>query len=87
MEAQKELTKHFVNKTGDKLLIEIEITENPDEVIKKLAISLNQDKEIFNGAKVTQMYFQGMSIDRAIKERAIQLVKDNLENFIKELDA
>lgn len=87
MEAQNETTKYFVNKTGDKMLIEIEITGNPDDVIKKLAISLNQDISIFDGAKVSQMYFNGMSIDRAINEKAKQLVKNNLENFIKELDA
>lgn len=86
MEATQETTKHFVNKTGDKLLIEIEITGNPDDVIKDLVISLNQNKNIFDGAKINQIYFKNTLIDKVLKDRYISALTDNLNKIINELN-
>lgn len=78
----KELTSFFVDKVGDKIIVEIEITDNPDEVIKQLSLSLHKDLDIISGAKVTQIYFKNFNENSLI----IESTKKLIENFKKELD-
>lgn len=47
MEAKNESTLHFAEKIGDKLFIEISITGNPDEVVKKIMKSILKGDELF----------------------------------------
>ncbi|RLF58288.1 MAG: hypothetical protein DRN27_05850 [Thermoplasmata archaeon] len=88
MEAEKESTKHFVTKTGDKLIVEIEISGNPDDVLNALMKSVARDVEIFKGAKVSQIYFAGNDVEsiiKSIKGKIITGVNDELLKLETEL--
>lgn len=87
MEAKNESTKHFVHKTGDKLFIEIEITGDPDKVIKSLFTSINKNTELFDGAKCNQIMFKGRGVDAIInnaKEKLIKDIKYNVDNMFED---
>lgn len=88
MEAQHESTKYFVNKSGDKVIVELEITGNPDEVISELMKSARKNVEIFEGAKVNQIFFAGKDreeIVKSMKEKIIIGVNNELLKFEEEL--
>jgi len=88
MEAKHDSTKYFVSKTGDKVTIELEVTGNPDEVISKLMKSARQNTEIFEGAKVNQIFFAGKDVDsivQTMKEKIIIGVNNELLKFEEEL--
>lgn len=88
MEAKNESTKHFVSKTGDKIVIELEVTGNPDSVISDLIKSVAKDVELFEGAKVSQIYFSGNDVDsiiKTIKGKIITGVNDELLKLEEEL--
>ena len=67
MEAQRESTKFFADKTGDKLFIELEITGNPDELVDKIMKSIHKGDELFDGVKCNQMLFKGKKVSDVIK--------------------
>lgn len=84
MEAQNESTKFFCNKTGDKLYVELEITGNPDDVISKLMHSLSKNKvEIFDGAIVAQILFNGRNADTIVKEMQGKILHGVNESLLK----
>ena len=84
MEAKNNSTKFFCNKTGDKLYVEIEITGNPDDVISKLMESLSKNKvEIFDGAIVTQILFNGKNTDTIVKEMQGKILRGVNESLIR----
>ena len=66
MEAKHESTKFFAEKTGDKLFIELEITDNPDELVSKIMQSIQSGDELFEGAKCNQMLFKGKKVSDVI---------------------
>lgn len=81
IEAQNERTKHFAEKTGDKLFIEISITGNPDEAVNKIMRSISRGDEIFEGARVEQMLFKGANIDRVIDNKALEAIRKVKESI------
>lgn len=90
MKAKHEGTKMFVNKTGDKVIVELEITKDPDEAMSLLMKSLSKNTELVEGVKVSQILFNGTSIenlvDRKIAEgiTSFQEATNNIIESIKE---
>jgi Cu/Ag efflux pump CusA len=81
-----ELTSHFVNQVGDKILIEIKIQNDPDEVIGRLMKSIRHGEELAPGITVEQVYFKGRSINdvvRTVKRQIIEEVTNTLNEGIK----
>lgn len=88
MEAKNESTKHFASKTGDKIIIELEIIGNPDNVVSDLMKSVAKDVELFEGAKVSQIFFKGNDVEsivETIKGNIITQVNDELLKLEEEL--
>lgn len=88
MEAKKEFTKYFVDKTGDRVTIELEITGNPDEVLIKIFESFKDKKDLIEGATVKQIMFKGYDMERLTSlstERILSNVKKEVENMIQEV--
>jgi Cu/Ag efflux pump CusA len=81
-----ELASHFVNQVGDKILIEIKIQNDPDEVIGRLMKSIRHGEELAPGITVEQVYFKGRSIEdvvSTIKTKIVEQVTRTLTEEIK----
>ena len=85
IEAKNESTKQFIGKTGDKIFCEIEVTGDPDEVVKKLMKSLREDTELLEGVKVHQILFKGKSIEGVIKNH-LKVALDAYETAINNIN-
>lgn len=88
MEAKKEVTTHFIEKKGDKITIDLEVTGDPDAVIEKIMYSIRKESDIFDGAKVTQMFFKGQNIDTIVdnaKKKLIEQVLTSLNEIKNEI--
>lgn len=81
MNAQKESTLFFAEKTGDTMLVELKITGNPDDVVNTIMKSITTNTELFKGATCEQLYFKGKNIDTVVKDasqKAIVAIEDSL---------
>ena len=88
MEAKKEFTKYFGDKKGDKVTIELEITGDPDAVMRKIYESFKDKKDLIEGATVKQIMFKGYDMERHTSlatERILSNVKVELENMVQEV--
>jgi len=83
MEAKHESTKHFVTKTGDKVIVEIEITGNPDNVVGELMKSIRKDVEIFEGARVSQIFFAGKDLDSIVEDTKNKIITGVNDELLK----
>ena len=88
MEAKIESTMSFAKKTGDKMLLEIIVTGNPDEVVSKILKSIARHEDLMDGIAVNQLYFGGTSIDDIITrttQKTMETIHDNLETMQHEM--
>lgn len=84
MQAKKDSTKIFAEKTGDRLFIEMEISGDPDQAISDLMKSIKNNEELMPNLKVSQILFKGKNMNATIEQaklRLIEAMKDEVANF------
>lgn len=86
MKAKNETTTFFVDKTGDKLYVELEISGDPDKAVYALMESLQTNTDLLPNIKVTEIYFRSRGIDAAIDKMKVK-IKSAIRDSFDEVEA
>lgn len=77
MKAKNESTTFFVDKTGDKIFVELKVTGNPDEAVHALMELMHTGKKIAPNLTVTQLFFKNRGLNDAIDQ-----MKDKIKQAV-----